>query len=133
MSNETDEIAGMRVYRCPADGVPLHTERDATDLISAAREHQANFITIPAGRLAREFFQLSSGIAGTFIQKFVTYGVRVAILGDISEYVQQSSPLRDFVYEANRGKHVWFLESPAVLEKRLQSSTGDPGSRLQRN
>ena len=112
---------GLRMYAYPADGPLLGSERDATELIGLARGHQASFVTVPVERFGDDFFQLKTGAAGVFIQKFVTYGVRIAIIGDIADYLRNSSALRDFVYEANRGKHVWFLESHTELKKRLQS------------
>ncbi|HZQ17935.1 MAG TPA: DUF4180 domain-containing protein [Terriglobales bacterium] len=121
MSRSTYEIYGLPVYECSSDGPLLRSDRDANDLISAAREHQAGLLIIPLERLSEDFFQLKAGIAGTIIQKFVTYGVRVAIIGDISKQVQSSSSLRDFVYEANRGKHAWFVENRSELEERLRS------------
>jgi hypothetical protein len=41
----------------------------------------------------------------------VTYGRRVAILGDISRYIDESPALRDFVIEANRGDQVWLVSA----------------------
>jgi hypothetical protein len=120
MSTGAFEINGVRVYECPADGPALRTERDATDLIGVAREQHADILLVPAERFGSDFFKLKNGIAGAFTQKFVTYGVRIAIVGDISEYLRNSSPLRDFVYEANRGNHIWFLESRSEFEKRLE-------------
>jgi hypothetical protein len=43
----------------------------------------------------------------------------VAIVGDISTHLEASSALRDFVFESNRGEHVWFVTDLAELEKRL--------------
>lgn len=53
------------------------------------------------------FFRLSSGLAGEVIQKFVNYGIRAAVFGDFSLYT--SKPLRDFIYESNKGHHFGFL------------------------
>jgi len=43
----------------------------------------------------------------------------VAIVGNISAQLEESSALQDFVYESNRGEHVWFVTDLAELEKRL--------------
>ncbi|HJT69390.1 MAG TPA: DUF4180 domain-containing protein [Terriglobales bacterium] len=121
MSTGAYEIHGVSVYECASDQHPLRTEGDANDLISTAREHNARFLIIRAEHLSSEFFHLKTGLAGAIIQKFITYDVRVAIIGDITEQAQSSSSLSDFVYEANRGKHIWFLKSRAEFEKRLQA------------
>lgn len=122
MSTEFYEIHGVRVYEYPEDGPLLSNERHATDAIAAAREHQASLLVLPTERLSNDFFQLKTGVAGTVIQKFVTYGVRLAIVGDISKHLEASNSLRDFVYEANRGRHLWFLANHSELEKKLASS-----------
>ena len=114
------ELHGVRVLECATDGAPLRNDRDAVDLISKAWEHRATLIAIPTERLGNDFFRLSTRIAGEIIQKFLIYGLRVAIVGDISQYVNESSALRDFVYESNRGEHVWFLPNIEELDKRLQ-------------
>jgi PadR family transcriptional regulator PadR len=71
----------------------------------------AETIAIPVERLDEDFFVLRTRVAGEFVQKFVTYGVRLAILGDISKYKNDSKAFHDFVYEANRGRDLWFVAS----------------------
>ena len=109
------------VFECEAQGSPLRTIRDATDIISKAWEQRATVVAIPAGRLDDDFFRLRTGVAGEILQKFVTYQLRVAIVGDISKHVSESSALRDFVHESNRGDHVWFVADLDELLKRLET------------
>jgi hypothetical protein len=111
-------VAPISYFACAADGRKLRTDRDAVDLIGEAQG--AGFIVIPAERLEEDFFRLRTGVAGAFLQKFATYQRRVAILGDISRHIQESTALRDFVMEANRGEHVWFVETVEDLERRLK-------------
>jgi Domain of unknown function (DUF4180) len=103
------DLHGVHVRQCAADGAPIRTARDATDLISEAWEERAKVLAIPVERLHPDFFQLSSGVAGEIVQKFATYKMRVAIVGDISRCVDESKSLRDFVREANRGDQLWFV------------------------
>ena len=109
-------------YVCAADGPKLGSDRDAVDLIGAALGSGAGLIVIPAERLAPDFFRLRTGIAGAYLQKFINYDRRVAIVGDISSYLEESSALRDFVLETNRGDHVWFVENMEELEGRFTRS-----------
>jgi hypothetical protein len=109
---------------CPAEGRKLRTDRDAVELIGEALEAGAGMVVIPVERLDEDFLRLRTGVAGEFIQKFVTYGVRLAIIGDISVSLSESSALRDFVYEANRGRHVWFPANQDEFDRRLLT-TGD--------
>ncbi|WP_342087977.1 DUF4180 domain-containing protein [Dyadobacter sp. OTU695] len=59
-----------------------------------------------------EFFDLKTGIAGEILQKFATYRVRLAIVGDFARY--ESKSLRDFIFESNKGRQINFL--PTVEE-----------------
>ena len=67
--------------------------------------------------LIPEFFILSKQIAGEVLEKFITYQMRLAIYGDFSKYT--SKPLKDFIYESNRGKDIFFVESQELALRRL--------------
>jgi hypothetical protein len=112
----------VSVLELIADGTKLRTYNDAVDLIGKSFENRATLIVIPVECLDDEFFQLSTRIAGELIQKFVQYRQRLAIVGDISGFLAESSALRAFVAESNRGKDVWFLASRAELGQRLKQA-----------
>lgn len=119
MPDRAYELSGVRVLECGAEGAELRNNAAAVQLVGAAFEHGARCVVIPAARLGDEFFRLRTGLAGDFVQKFVTYGIRLAIMGDISRYVVESRALRDFVREINRGDQVWFVPTIAELSERL--------------
>lgn len=75
-------------------------------LMSAVYEAKTGNIVIDKKLIIDDFFVLSTGLAGEILQKFVNYGGRVAIFGDYSHYT--SKPLKDFIYESNKGKNVFF-------------------------
>ncbi|HVO97043.1 MAG TPA: DUF4180 domain-containing protein [Bryobacteraceae bacterium] len=108
----------MTVFICPAEGNKLRSDRDAVEVIGEAIAQGAHCVLIPSERLDGDFFRLRTRVAGEFISKFVTYGVRLAIIGDISRHVSESDSLRDFVAESNRGQHIWFAASREELEMR---------------
>jgi hypothetical protein len=120
MADTFTTLLGVQALVCAADGEILKSERDALDLIGEAMFSRAELILIPVERLAEDFFQLKTGLAGQIMQKFVTYRLRLVILGDISGYVAQSRALKDFVYETNRGNQVWFVKDLQELDERLQ-------------
>lgn len=122
MSDTLTTIQGVQVLACAPDGEKLASEREAVELINEAFQTGVEWILVPVERLEEKFFYLKTGMAGQIIQKFVTYRRRLVILGDISKYVDQSRSFKDFVYEANRGKEVWFLADLATFEARLKSS-----------
>ncbi|WP_028062223.1 DUF4180 domain-containing protein [Solirubrobacter soli] len=108
-----------RIARVPADGPLLRTGGDAIELMYA--DERADWIALPVARLDPAFFDLRSGVAGELAQKFVNYGRRLAIVGDISEWVAESTALRDFVRECNRGRSLWFVADDAELAARLNT------------
>lgn len=69
--------------------------------------------------LSDDFFRLKSGLAGEIVQKFVTYGLRLAVVGDISSYTNGSKAFRDFVHESNKGMYVWFVADKHELAAKL--------------
>jgi hypothetical protein len=117
------EFHGVRVFECAHDGPPLQTSQDAVDLISLAGAHKVSLFAIPVARLSDDFLRLETRIAGEFLQKFVTYGFRVAIVGDISAYFGDGRALRSFVAESNRGRHIWFVATIDELRSRLEATS----------
>ncbi|MET3528185.1 DUF4180 domain-containing protein [Phenylobacterium koreense] len=125
--NQTQTICGREVLFWSSAGPPLSAPSDASDLVGEALSASAELIVIPVQRLSPDFLRLSTGLAGEVLQKCVNYGLRVAILGDVSSATAGSGPLRDFVSESNRGRSVWFVTDRADLEDklaRLPPSTG---------
>ena len=87
---------------------------DAVTLVTAAWEHGASFLVIPVERLGDDFFRLSSRRRDLSEIRDVRHA-RSRIVGDISCYLADSSSLRDFVYESNRGDHFWFVRNMEEL------------------
>ncbi|MDQ0892878.1 DUF4180 domain-containing protein [Agromyces ramosus] len=116
-----DDSSGIRVLHLEAEGEPISTPDDASDLVGTAWSHNASLIAVPVERLDPEFFRLRSGVAGEITQKLVNYRLRLAVVGDISEHVEASGALRDFVWESNMGEHVWFVDDEAALTEKLAS------------
>lgn len=111
-------VAGTVVAEAAADGVALATAQDALDLIGEALGGGARCVILEGRCLAPRFFDLSTGLAGEVLQKFVNYGVRVAIVGDVES--GGSASLRAFVAESNRGRHVAFVPDRASALQRLR-------------
>ena len=75
--------------------------------MTAKYEVGTNLIAIDKNAVAEDFFILSRGLAGEILEKFITYQAKIAIWGDYSRYT--SKPLKDFIYESNKGKDVFFV------------------------
>ena len=115
------ELHGICIFECAAEGGHLGNARDAAELISAAWEHKAKLVVVPVERLGKDFFSLRTQLAGEIVQKFVNYGLRLAIVGDIAGYLGESSALRAWILECNRGPDVWFVANLDELAGRLQT------------
>ena len=98
-----------------SDSLLIQSEQDALRLLEELFAAGASGVILHQENLAVEFFQLRTGLAGAVLQKLVQYEMRVAIVGDFSQYT--SDALKAFIYESNRGRQVFFLES---VEQALQ-------------
>ena len=109
-----NKISALEVQ---SDELVIESEEDATHLIEALFNHSANSLILHRGILAPAFFDLSSGLAGVVLQKFVNYHIRVAIVGDFSAVTSES--LKAFIVESNRGSQVFFVENVKAALKKL--------------
>ncbi|MFI0740730.1 DUF4180 domain-containing protein [Streptomyces sp. NPDC021100] len=113
-------IHGVPVWMCAADGAAIRGEADVLDLIGDAGYHGARWVALPAERLDEAFFRLRTRFAGDVVQKFANYRLGLAVVGDISRHTAESSALRDFVRECDRGRQTWFPADLGELEERLK-------------
>ena len=116
---DTEKLGELTLALVPADGPLLSSEADAVDLIGQTYGTGTDMIVLPITRLAPEFFQLETRLAGLFIQKLQNYQMRLAILGDISAAMARSRALTDFVGETNRIGHHLFVPNRAALAAAL--------------
>lgn len=91
--------------------MPLITDvQSALDILMSAKyDAGTKNILIDKKLVVEDFFVLSTGLAGEILQKYINYGGRIAIYGNFSYYT--SKPLKDFIYESNKRKDVFFAAS----------------------
>jgi hypothetical protein len=122
MTLEYRQINGRKIALANADHLFIRETQDALDLMADASYQGADRIVLFECQLAPEFFDLKSGMAGEILQKFSTYRVRLAVVGNFSNV--QSKSLRDFIRESNRYGHVNFVGSEEeALEKLTMGHT----------
>lgn len=93
-----------------SDEVIIKDTQSAIDFImSVKHETNCSKIAINKEAIIEDFFILSKGISGEILQKFINYQIKFAIIGDYSKYT--SKPLKDFIYESNKGKDIFFVDS----------------------
>ena len=91
-----------------SDEIIIKDTQSAIDFIMSIKyETNCNKIALNKNAVIDNFFILSSGIAGEVLEKFITYKTKFAIYGDYSKYT--SKPLKDFIYESNNGKDIFFV------------------------
>ncbi len=78
-------------------------------IMSIQYETNCNKIALNKEAVSEDFFILSTGLAGEILQKFINYQTKFAIYGDYSKYT--SKPLKDFIYESNKGKDIFFINN----------------------
>lgn len=94
--------------------------QSALDLIATVGyETGCNRIIINKSAIIEDFFDLKTKILGEITQKFINYQIKMAIVGDFSAYTSKS--LKDYIYESNKGKDFFFLESEEQAIKKLSS------------
>ncbi|MFQ1700912.1 DUF4180 domain-containing protein [Loktanella agnita] len=99
----------------PAQGAPLLGEAGALAVIGEAYGQDADWIVIPKARIHPDMFDLSTKELGYAAQKWVNYGLKVAILGDFSAENERSTAFADFLRETNRGDRLVFVADLASL------------------
>lgn len=117
--DRVEQVGAVPVLICSPLGPVVRGEQDALDVIGSALHLGATWAAVPATRLAPEFFELRTGLAGDVLQKFVNYRVGLAVVGDLSAFTAASGALRDLVRESNRGTHAWFLPGLDAVRSRL--------------
>lgn len=96
--------------------------RSALDFImTVGYEANTRRVAVDKRIFTSDFFILSTGLAGEILQKFINYQVKIAIYGDFSQYT--SKPLKDFIYECNRGRDIFFM---ATKEEAVQALAAFP-------
>ena len=101
-----------------SDEIIIKDTQSAIDFIMSVKyETNCSKIAINKEAIIEEFFILSKGIAGEILQKFINYQIKFAIIGDYSKYT--SKPLKDFIYESNNGKDIFFVATENEAVKML--------------
>ena len=95
----------------------LSSERDILDLMGLFGEVGDNFLLISDGALHRDFFDLSTGLAGEISLKLSTYRVKTAIVIDIESI--PSLRFREWAGECNRGREIRFCANLQDAEEWL--------------
>ncbi|HEY1038065.1 MAG TPA: DUF4180 domain-containing protein [Bacteroidia bacterium] len=92
-----------------SEDIILNSPEEGLELLGNTYYQGFDKLIIYQKNITAEFFDLSTGIAGEVLQKFSTYRVRLAIVGDFSNFASKS--LKDFISESNKQKHINFVST----------------------
>jgi len=109
------QTASRKIVEFLSDGIILKSGGDMLELLIKARANDVSNVALHEANICPEFFDLKTGIAGDVLQKLVNYRGRLAIVGDISRYLERSESLRALVRECNRGRDVTFVADLKTL------------------
>ena len=104
-------IGKAMVAEVAANNMLLTAPEDANDLLGNAYYQGFDGMIISADKISPRFFDLKTRLAGEILQKFSTFRMRLAIVGDFSVFPSES--LKSFIYESNRGSLIHFSPTTA--------------------
>jgi len=106
---EITEVKGINVAKVISNKIVITGTQDALDIMANSAYNGSTRIIINEENIIPDFFDLKTGIAGDILQKFSTYNVYLAIVGDFSKYTSKS--LRDFIFESNKYGRINFVNT----------------------
>lgn len=84
-----------------SDTWKLSSEQDVLDCISICMENDIYTIMFPSTVLSEDFYNLKTRLAGTALQKFINYHVKVATI--IEDEESYNDRFKEMIMEANKG------------------------------
>jgi hypothetical protein len=115
-----DQKGNSKVAIVDSSDIIIHDVQDALDLMASISYNNNGCykIMINKSNITKDFFELKTRLAGDILQKYANYNVKLAIVGDFVEY--NSKSLKDFIYECNNGKQVFFLKETGCTSRSSQ-------------
>ena len=103
------EIGNVAIAELTNENYLITEVQEMLDLMGESGANDCYRLILNERNLHPDFFRLHTGIAGEILQKFSTYGFKLAIVGDFSKYTSKN--LQDFIHESNKGNRIFFVEN----------------------
>ena len=114
---KTEKIKDVIVVK--SEDIIIKDVQPALDFVMSIQyEWNSRKIVLNKEAIDEQFFDLSTKLAGEILQKFINYQIKCAIYGDYSKYT--SLALKNFIYESNCGKDIFFVETKELAIDRLK-------------
>src|SRR4051794_31393103 len=104
-----DQKNNSKVAIILSDKIVINNVNDALDLMGTVKYNECDKMLLKKEQIIDDFFVLKTRLAGEILQKYTNYHMRMAIVGDFSNY--NSKSLNDFIYECNQGNMVLFKKT----------------------
>jgi hypothetical protein len=104
-----------------SDETIINNAEEGFDLVGNLYFQGFDSIIINEKNVTPEFFDLRNGLAGEVLQKFSTYRISLAIVGDFSNITSKS--LKGFMLESNKNRHINFVATTADAIKVLSAKS----------
>jgi hypothetical protein len=102
-------IKAFKIAEIISEDILIQTTEDGLELLGNIYYQDFDGLILHAKNITPAFFDLKNGMAGEILQKFSNYRVRLAIVGDFSNYASKS--IKDFMHESNNAGHINFVGS----------------------
>ena len=109
---------GVNIALVTSDELLITDVQSALDLLATVSyETGCDRMILSKSAINEDFYDLKTRLAGEILQKFINYRTKLAIIGDFSIYSSKS--LKDFIYECNKGRDIFFLTDEEEAVDRL--------------
>ncbi|WP_313342435.1 DUF4180 domain-containing protein [Sedimentibacter sp.] len=120
MEIDVININNVEIANVKSDEILIKDVDSALDLMATVRyETDCDRMMLNKSVISEEFFNLSTKLAGDILQKYINYQMKIAIVGDFSVY--ESKSLRDFIYECNSRKDIFFFPNENQAIEKLST------------
>ena len=116
MQIKIHEVQNIKIAEVVSDAIVIDSIEDGKDLMGNAYYEGCDSVIVYEKNITPEFFDLKTKMAGEILQKFSNHRMKLVVVGDFDKY--NSSSLKDFIFESNKGRQVGFVASlQEALEK----------------
>ncbi|MDD2621127.1 MAG: DUF4180 domain-containing protein [Syntrophomonadaceae bacterium] len=120
MNIRISEKDRSKVAIIESSDVLINNVHDALDLMATiSHMYDCNKMVVSKTSITESFFDLKTGLAGEILQKYTNYNMKIAIVGNFEMY--NSKSLKDFIFESNKGRQVFFLPEEETAIDRLHN------------
>lgn len=117
MTVQLHEENGIRIAEVVSDELLISSLQEGLDILADVYYQDVDRMILHAKNIIPVFFDLKTGVAGEILQKFSNYRMRLAIIGDFSQYPAES--VTAFITESNRHGRISFVGSLEEAKVRL--------------